>query len=129
MILFGVFDARPMQVLEALAEEPKSFTEVLNKTSLPKATLHRNLAGLAKNKFVKKAEDLYMITSDGEFLLKFFKHLRARGRLKITDDALRRVLKQASRTLRAELAGFSRAEQFENIQEAVESVEVVGVFA
>jgi len=47
--------------------------------------------------------------------------------LKITDDGLRRVLEQADRTLRMERSGFSRAEQFESVQEAVESVEVISV--
>lgn len=125
--MLGVFDAQPIRVLEALAGTPRSFTEVLGKTALPKATLHRTLWGLTKDKFVKKVGNLYAITSDGKLVFESFKRSWARSMLEITDDGLRRVLDQADRTLRMERSGFSRVEQFENVQEAVEGVEVIGV--
>jgi len=124
-ILFSIFDAQPTYVLEALRGDSKSFTEVLTKTRLPKATLHRTLRNLVNDKLVKKAGSLYAITSDGDLVLKLLKRLRTRSELKITDNGLRRVLDQADRTLRMERSRFSRVEQFESIQEAVESVEVV----
>lgn len=126
-ILLSVFDAQPLHTLETLADAPKSFTELLAKTALPKATLHRTLGGLARDKFVKKVGNLYAITSDGSFLLESFRRLRARSMLRITDDGLRRVLERADRTLRMERSGFNRLEQFESVQEAVEGVEVIGV--
>jgi DNA-binding IclR family transcriptional regulator len=125
--LLSVFDAQAIHVLETLTQAPKSFTEALEETMMPKATLYRTMANLVKNKFMKKVGNRYAITSDGELLLESFERLRARGMLKITDDGLRRVLEQASRTLRMERSGFNRAEQFESIQEAVESVEVIEV--
>lgn len=128
-ILLIVFDAQPIRVLETLAKSPKSFTEVLKEAALPKATLHRTLVGLARYKFVKKVDNWYAITSDGELLLKSFRRLQARSMLKITDDGLRRVLVQVERTLRMERSGFSRVEQFESVQEAVEGVEVISVSA
>jgi len=127
--LLIVFDAQPIRVLETLAKAPKSFTEVLKEAALPKPTLHRPLVGLARYKFVKKVDNWYAITSDGELLLKSFRRLQARSMLKITDDGLRRVLEQVERTLRMERSGFSRVEQFESVQEAVEGVEVISVSA
>jgi DNA-binding IclR family transcriptional regulator len=126
-ILLGVFDAQPIFVLESIAITPRSFTEVLNATGLPKATVHRVLTYLMRNKLAKKAGDRYEITSDGKFVLESFKSLTIRSMLKITDDGLRRVLNQVGRTLRMERSGFSRLEQFQNIQEAVESVKVIEV--
>ncbi len=126
-ILLRVFDAQPIRVLETLAKSPKSFTEVLKEAALPKATLHRILVGLARYKFVKKVDNWYAMTSDGELLLKFFRRLWVRSMLKITDDGLRRVLVQVERTLRMERSGFSRVEQFESVQEAVEGVEVISM--
>jgi len=126
-LLLRVFDAQPIYVLETIAKAPKSFMAVLREAVLPKATLHRTLVGLARCKFVKKVDDRYSITSDGELLLKSFRRLRARSMLKITDDDLRRVLEQADRTLRMERSGFNRVEQFESVQEAVEGVEVISV--
>jgi DNA-binding IclR family transcriptional regulator len=126
-VLLSVFDAQAIQVLETLAKAPKSFTEALEKTMIPKATLHRTLVNLAKSKFVKKVGGRYAITSDGGLLIESFERLRARSMLKITDDGLRRVLEQAHRTLRMERSGFSRVEQFESVQEAVEGVEVIEV--
>ncbi len=126
-LLLRVFDAQPIRVLETLAKAPKSFMDVLREAVLPKATLHRTLVGLSRCKFVKKVDDRYAITSDGELLLKSFRRLQARSMLKITDDGLRRVLKQADRTLRMERSGFSKVEQFESVQEAVEGVEVISV--
>jgi len=128
-ILLRVFDAQPIRALETLAKSPKSFTEVLKEAALPKATLHRILVGLARYKFVKKVDNWYAMTSDGELLLKFFRRLWVRSMLKITDDGLRRVLVQVERTLRMERSGFSRVEQFESVQEAVEGVEVISVSA
>lgn len=125
--MLRVFDAQPIRVLETLAKTPKSFMEALREAALPKATLHRTLVGLSMCKFVKKVDDRYAITSDGELLLKSFRRLRARSMLKITDDGLRRVLEQADRTLRMERSGFSKVEQFESVQEAVEGVEVISV--
>lgn len=125
--LLSVFDAHAIHVLETLAQAPKSFTEALKETVMPKATLYRTIASLVKNKFLKKIGNQYVITSDGELLLESFKRLRARGMLKITDDGLRRVLEQTRRTLRMERRGFNRVEQFESIQEAVESVKVIEV--
>ena len=124
-ILLGIFEAQPISVLEILAKAPKSFTELLEETTIPRATLHRTLIALVTGKFVKKVGNLYTMTSDGELVLKYFRRLIARSTLKLTEDGLRRVLDQANRTLRAEKSGFSRVEQFESIQEAVESVEVV----
>lgn len=126
-ILLSVFDAQPIRVLEALAEAPRTFTEILRKTALPKATLYRTLWGLAMNKFVKRVGGAYAVTSDGRLVLESFKRLWVRSILKITDDGVRRVLGQVDRTLRMERSGFSRVEQFESVQEAVESVEVIGV--
>jgi len=126
-ILLGVFDAQPIRVLETLAEAPKSFTEVLDETALPKATLHRTLRGLTRSKFVKKVGNRYAITSDGRLVLESFKHLRARSMLKLNDDGLRRALNRANRTLQMEARGFSRVEQFESVQEVVECVEVIEV--
>jgi len=126
-ILLSIFDAQPTYVLEALAGGPKSFTEVQMKTKLPKATLHRTLKNLVNDKLVKKARNLYVITSDGSLLLELFERLQTRSELKTTDDSIRRVLEQARRTARMESLGFGRIEQFESIQEAVESVEVVEV--
>jgi DNA-binding IclR family transcriptional regulator len=126
-ILLGVFDAQPILVLEAIAEAPRSFTEVLGKTALPKATTHRVLMYLARSKLAKKVSGRYEITSDGEFVLESFRRLRARSTFKMTDDGLRRVLDQADRTLRMERSGFSRLEQFQSIQEAVEGVKVTEV--
>lgn len=125
--MLGVFDAQPIRVLETLAWASKSFTEVLEEAALPKATLHRILMGLVTSKFVKKAGNRYAMTSDGELLLESFKRLKARGKLKLTDDGLRRVLDRVNRTLRMERSGFSRVEQFESVQEAVEGVEVIEV--
>lgn len=125
--MLRVFDAQPIRALETLAKAPKSFMEVLKEAALPKATLHRILVGLTRCKFVKKVDNQYAITSDGELLLKFFRRLRARSMLKITDDGLRRVLEQVDRTLRMERLGFSRVEQFESVQEAVEGVEVISM--
>lgn len=126
-ILLGIFDAQPIHVLETLAKAPKSFTEVLRKTALPKATLHRTVCGLTRSRFVKKVGNQYMMTSDGRLVLKYIKRLYVRSTLKITDDGVRRVLKQADRTLRMEHSGVSRVEQFESVQEAVEGVEVIGM--
>lgn len=125
--MLGVFDAQPILVLESIAITPRSFTEVLNATELPKATIHRALMYLVRNKLAKRAGSRYEITSDGKFVLESFKSLTTRGMLKMTDDGLRRVLDQAGRTLRMERSGFSRLEQFQNIQEAVESVKVIEV--
>jgi len=126
-ILLGVFDAQPIRVLEIVAKAPKSFTEVLKEAALPKATLHRTLASLRRGKFVKKVGNRYTITSDGEFVFESFKRLKARSTLKLTDDGLRRVLGQVNRTLQMERSGFSRVEQFESVQEAVEGVKVIEV--
>ena len=128
-ILLGVFDAQPILVLEAMAKAPRSFTEVLSKTALPKATTHRVLMYLARSKLAKKVSGRYEITSDGEFVLESFRRLRARSMFKMTDDGLRRVVGQADRTLRMERSGFSRLEQFQSIQEAVEGVKVIEVHA
>jgi DNA-binding IclR family transcriptional regulator len=126
-ILLGVLDAQPIWALKAIAKAPKSFTEVLDETAMPKATVHRTLASLVANNFLKKVGNWYTLTSDGEFVLEFFNKLRARSMLKITDDSLQRILNQVRRTMRMERLGFSRVEQFESVQEAVESVEVVEV--
>ena len=126
-ILLGVFDAQPILVLGAVAGAPKSFTEVLRATALSKATTHRALMCIVRDKLAKKTGGRYEITSDGKFVLESFKSLTARSMLKMTDDSLRRVLDQADRTLRMEQSGFSRLEQFRNIQEAVESVKVIEV--
>lgn len=123
--LFSVFDAQPIYVLETLSKSQKSFTEVLKETMLPKATLHRALRNLVNNKLVKKIGNLYAVTSDGDLVLKLLKRLRIRSKLKITDAGIRRVLDRVIRTERMEALGFSRSEQFEDIQETVENVEVV----
>jgi len=124
-ILLGVFDAQSILVLETIARTPRSFTEVLRETALPKATLHRVLMGLVRSGLAEEVDARYKITSDGKFVLGSFKTLTARSMLKITDDGLRRVLDQADRTLRMERSGFSRLEQFQDIQEAVEGVKVI----
>lgn len=125
--LLSVFDAQAIHVLETIAQAPKSFTEALEETMMPKATLYRTMVSLVKNKFMKKVGNQYAITSDGKLLLESFERLRARGMLKITDDGLRRVLEQTRRTLWMERSGFSRTEQFESVQEAVENVKVIEV--
>lgn len=124
-ILFSVFDAPSILTLEAIAEAPISFMGLLRKTALPKATAHRVLVNLTRNKLAKKLDNRYKITSDGEFVLESFRSIRARSMLKITDDGLRRVLNQVDRTLRMENSGFNRFEQFQSIQEAVENVKIV----
>jgi DNA-binding HxlR family transcriptional regulator len=126
-ILFSVFDAQPVQVLETLAKFHRSFAESQRKTGLPKATLHRVLKNLVNDKLVEKKGGLYTITSDGDLVLKLLKRLRIRHELKITESGVKRVLEQVRRTERMERLGFSRFEQFEDIQEAVESVKVVEI--
>lgn len=126
-ILFSVFDARPISVLEILAERRRSFIEIQKETKLPKATLHRALRNLLVGRMVRKVGNLYAITTDGESVLALCKRLKTRSTLKITDEGVRRVLAQAKRTSRMEKSGFSRIEQFTSIQEAIESVEVIEV--
>ena len=126
-IVHGLFDAQIAQILRAVAEHPSAFNDVLRRTELPKATLHRGLGNLLKDRLVKKISGVYAMTSEGELVLAALRRLEARAKLKITDEDVRHVLSQAKRTMRMESSGFNRIEQFVSVQEAVESVKVTKV--
>jgi predicted transcriptional regulator len=66
------------KLLKEIEKEPKTFTELVGKLSIPKGTLSKSLTQLRTNWLVLCKDKKYYLTMSGRYLLNIYKKIEAK---------------------------------------------------